>query len=201
MGDDTLVSEDTSGLYDLVEAHVRSLANRLSLPHSIQEIELEVAALNDLIHAFKHKDELLEKLLDAATTEGNRRQIRETLEAMRMKVTNDGAELERLHARSHQLLERSILLIAKAQRQINKEAHKYSGYSLELCGLCKGLGGSTGKPCRPCKSRGTVLVNQLARKCSRCGGSGEAGLAGKAGPANELCIVCHGSGWSMASYD
>src|SRR5215216_4441203 len=199
MNDESPVSEDTIGLDDLVEAHVRSLANKLSLPHTLQEIEAEVAALNDLIHSFKHKDELLEKLLDAATAEGERGRIRQTLKAMHMKVTADGAELKRTHDKSHQLLERSIFLVAKAQRQINKEAHKHSGYSLELCGLCKGLGGSTGRLCRSCKGRGTVLVNQPARKCTRCGGSGKASLAGKADPANDLCIVCGGSGWRTAA--
>src|SRR5215216_1857217 len=187
MNDESPVSEDTIGLDDLVEAHVRSLANKLSLPHTLQEIEAEVVALNDLIHAFKHKDELLEKLLDSATTEGERGQIQQTLKAMRMKVTNNGAELERLHDKSHQLLERSIYLIAKAQRQINKEAHKHSGYAIELCGLCKGLGGSTDNPCRPCKGRGTVLVHQPAHKCETCGGKGKATSANAVGHAGELC--------------
>jgi rubrerythrin len=193
MDDAPSVSEDASSLDDLVESHVRRLANKLSLPHTPQEIEAEVTALNDLIHSFKHKDELLEKLLDSTATAHQRRQIRETLKAMYVMETYNGEELEQLHAKSHQLLERSIYLIAKAQRQINKEAHKYSGYSLELCGLCKGLGGSTNKPCRPCKGSGTVLVNQPARKCPQCGV--------EAGHANELCIICRGSGWMMTAND
>src|SRR5215212_3445935 len=173
MGNDARVSEDINSLDDLVETHVRSLANKLSLPHTLQEIETEVTALNDLIHAFKHKDELLEKLLDSATTEGEGDRIRQTLKAMHIRVAVNQEELERLHDKSHQLLERSVYLIAKAQRQINKEAHRHSGYALELCGLCKGLGGSTDKLCQPCKGRGTVLVHQPAYKCYRCGGKGK----------------------------
>lgn len=193
MNDPADVSEAISGLDDLIEAHIRSLANKLSLPHTLKEIEAEVTALNDLVHAFKYKDELLEKLLDSATIEDNRRKIRETLKAVGMDLTNNRRELERLHDKSRQLLERSVYLIAKAQRQINKEAHKYSGYSLELCGLCKGLGGATNKPCQPCKGRGTVLVGQPARKCPQCGV--------KEGSANELCTTCRGSGWRMTASD
>jgi hypothetical protein len=193
------VSEVTDGLAELVETRVRSLANKLSLPHTLQEIEAEVVALNDLIHAFKHKDELLEKLLDGATAEGERGQIRQTLEAMNMKVTANGEELERLHDKSHQLLERSIYLIAKAQRQINKEAHKHSGYALELCRLCKGIGGSTHNPCRPCKGRGTVLVHQPAHKCQSCYGKGKASSAKAVSHAEQLCVFCRGTGWVMTA--
>jgi ABC-type transporter Mla subunit MlaD len=160
MDDATRVSQDTSSLDELVETHIRSLANKLSLPHTLQEIEAEVAMLNDLIHAFKHKDELLEKLLDASTAQSTRSQIRESLEALNIKVAKDGTDLALLHAKSHQLLERSIYLITKAQHQINQEAHKYSGYALEACGHCKGPNNHWDTSCPICKGRGTVLVRQ-----------------------------------------
>lgn len=191
--DDASVPGDAGGFDDLVETHIRSLAEKLYLHHPLQEIEAEVTALNNLVHAFKHKDELLEKLLEGNATGRERRRIQETLKAMYTMVTDDAEELERLHATSHQLLERAIYLIGRAQLQINEQAHKNSGYSLELCGLCKGLGGSANKPCRPCKGRGTVLVVQPARKCPRC----DVG----AGLANELCVVCRGSGWVMPASD
>jgi hypothetical protein len=160
MDDATRVSQATRSLDELVETYIRSLADKLSLPHTLQEIEAEVAVLNDLIHAFKHKDELLEKLLDASTAQSTRIQIRESLEALNIEVAKDGADLALQHAKSHQLLERSIYLITKAQQQINQEAHKYTGYALQACGYCKGLNNRWDTSCPICKGRGTVLVKQ-----------------------------------------
>ena len=45
MYDAARVSEDINSIDDLVEIHVRSLANKLSLPHTLQEIEAEVTVL------------------------------------------------------------------------------------------------------------------------------------------------------------
>jgi hypothetical protein len=150
----------TQSLDDLIENHLKSLFDKLSRPHSLDDIESELATLNDLIYTFKRKDELLEKLIDSTTPEENRCQIRKTLEANRIKVAKNQFELEQLHAKSHQLLERSLLLIMKAQWQIQKEAHKSSGYKLETCDYCEGTGHCVSGRCPLCKGIGTILRPQ-----------------------------------------
>jgi hypothetical protein len=193
------VSDISNGLAELLEAQIRALSGKLSRAYTIEEIEAELSALNDVVYTFKRRDELLEKLLDSATPEDKREQIRETLMAERMRVAENKADLERVHAKSHQLLERSILLLVKAQRQIDKTAHKHSGYALELCGLCKGLGGAGDVPCLACKGKGSVLVHQPALKCPRCAGNGKSSATDRAVYSSERCIVCLGSGWVMTS--
>ena len=152
--------EEHHGLDELIESHLKALFDKLSSPHTLVDIELELATLNDLIYSFKRKDELLEKLIDSNTPEDKRRQIRETLEANRIKVVENALELEQLHAKSHQLLERSMLLIMKAQWQIQKEAHKSSGYKLETCDYCEGMGRVVSGRCPLCKGTGTILKQQ-----------------------------------------
>ncbi|HKP87788.1 MAG TPA: hypothetical protein VJZ26_16930 [Blastocatellia bacterium] len=149
---------DMDGLDELIDSHVRNLANKLSRSHTIEEIEGELTTLNDLIYSYKRKDELLEKLLDETTSGEKRKQILQSLKAQRMRVAEDKIGLEQLHAKSHQLLERSILLVAKAQQLIDREAHKHMGYVLQTCGLCKGSRSNAGKPCPACKGAGTTLV-------------------------------------------
>jgi len=152
--------EQTHSVDELIEDHLKALFNKLSTPHTLDDIEGELATLNDLIYSFKRKDELLEKLIDSNTPEDKRRQIRETLEANRIKVAKDQLELEQLHAKSHQLLERSMLLIMKAQWQIQKEAYKSSGYKLETCDYCEGTGRVVNGRCSLCNGTGTVLKPQ-----------------------------------------
>ena len=89
-------------------------------PRAVGELEAELAALNELIQSYKLRDEMLERLLDGSTPEGDRRQIEESLRAMRVKVAANRVGLERLHAKSHQLMERSTLLSRQAQEQINR---------------------------------------------------------------------------------
>jgi hypothetical protein len=152
--------QEISSLDELIEAYVRELSNTLSRSHTLQELEAVLEELSGLIHSFKHRHELVAKLLDSSTTKRSRSQILQTLDAMRIKVDKNGEELALLHAKSQQLLERSELLIAKAQRQIDKEAHKHSGYAVEACGLCAGVGKRLNAPCPACKGRGSVLVQQ-----------------------------------------
>jgi hypothetical protein len=152
--------ECASSLDELVETHLQALLNRLAKPHTLHELQVDLASLNGLIDSFRRRDELLEKLIDSATPEQKRRQILETLRANRMKVEDDGSALEQLHAKSHQLLERSRLLIMKAQRLIQKEAHNNSGYRLETCNNCKGTGRNPNARCLSCKGTGTVLKQQ-----------------------------------------
>ena len=145
-------------LDELIEHHLQALINKLASPHSLREIGTDLATLNGLIYSFKLRDELLEKLIDNTTPEEKRRQIRETLKANRIKVAENILELEQLHAKTHQLLERSMLLIMKAQWQIQKEAHNDSGYKLETCDKCEGTGCNVcGGRCPSCAGAGTIL--------------------------------------------
>src|SRR5262245_26421656 len=186
----------SNGLEELLESHISKLAEKLSRPFTLDEIEADLASLNDLVYTFKRRDELLEKLLDSATTEYTQEQIREALKAQRMRVAENRAETERIHRRSQQLLQRSTQLILRAQRDINSKAHKHAGYVLEPCGLCNGLGGSTENPCAPCNGKGSVLVHQPSLKCPRCKGTGKP-RANDELTYSTRCIVCRGSGWVM----
>src|SRR6266849_252296 len=119
----------SEGFEELLETHVRNLSEKLYSPHTIEDIGAELATLNDLVYSYKRRDELLEKLLDATTAEDKRRQIRAMLQAQHIRVAENRAELERVHGRSHELLERSTSLISRAQQQINERAHRYAGYA------------------------------------------------------------------------
>ena len=189
----------SEGLDELLEAHVRNLSEKFSRPYAIEEVEEELSALNDLVYTYKRRDELLEKLLDTSTAEEKRKQIRAALQAQRVKVAENRAELQRVHARSHELLQRSALLVIKVQSQISKLAHKYTGYAVEPCGLCKGLGGGREEPCVACNGKGSVLVHQPAIKCPRCGGHGDGTPATKHSLmySSNVCVVCRGTGWAL----
>ena len=88
------------------------------------------------------------------------------------------------------------MLIAKAQRQMNKEAHRGSGYALAECGLCKGLGSGVEDSCLSCKGKGVVLVHLPAIKCPRCSGNGKTAFKDKAILYSALCVNCNGAGWA-----
>jgi hypothetical protein len=152
--------EESYSLSGLIEDHLQALFDKLARPHTLDEIQADLASLNGLIESFKRKDELLEKLIDSTTPEEKRRQIRETLKANHMKVEEQGLKLDQLHAKTHQLLERSMLLIMKAQWQIQKEAHKMSGYELVACPNCEGTGRVVSGRCLSCKGTGTSLLKK-----------------------------------------
>lgn len=114
------VEDDTHSLDELIGAHLQALFAKLARPHTVEVIEADLATLNDLIQSYKLRDEMLERLLDSATPEENRRQIIETLQALHVRVAANQSEIERLHAISHQLMERSTLLIRQAQEQISR---------------------------------------------------------------------------------
>lgn len=152
--------EDLSSLDEIIENHLQVLLEKVAKPHIINDIEDDLANLNDLIYSFKRKDELLEKLIDKTTPEQKRLQIIATLEANRIKIAENRLELEQLHAKSHQLLERSMLLIMKVQWQIQKEARNNSGYKLETCVNCEGAGHNDKGRCPVCKSTGNLLKHQ-----------------------------------------
>src|SRR4030095_12891731 len=144
----------------------------------------------------------LERLLDTSTPQAHRQQIRETLTAQRMQVAENRAEMERVLARSHALLDRSARLIAKIQRQIDKNSHKHTDYALEMCGFCNGLGRASERACQVCHGKRTVPVYQPGVKCPRCKGDGKATIYGSFDPeslsSSELCEVCRGSGWARS---
>ena len=196
MADSPQTSQVSSGLDQLLETHIQNLSEILSRTHTLEEIELELATLNDLVYTYKRRDELLEKLLDYGTAEVKRQEILEALRAQRMRVSSNRETLARIHAKSHKLLERSARLVIKAQSMVNERAHLHAGYALEPCGLCHGVGGTTDEPCQPCRGKGSVLVHQPSINCPRCKGDGKAPSTDQFNYLG-LCIVCRGVGWVM----
>jgi hypothetical protein len=197
MQKNTQTVELSEGLDELLETHVQNLSEKLSRPYAIEEIEEDLSALNDLVYTYKRRDELLEKLLDGTTAAEKRKQILEALQAQHIRVADNQVELERVHARSHELLQKSTLLVVKAQSQISRLAHKHTGYALEFCGLCKGLGGSREEPCVACNGKGSVLVHEPAIKCPRCGGDGKPTTKRSLIYSSDVCVVCRGTGWVL----
>jgi hypothetical protein len=78
MASEPLQLEGAHSLGELVESHLQVLFDKLARPHTLDDIEADLATLNDLIYSYKRKDELLEKLIDSATPEENRRHTRYT---------------------------------------------------------------------------------------------------------------------------
>ncbi|HKA21072.1 MAG TPA: hypothetical protein VKN18_22515 [Blastocatellia bacterium] len=198
MSDGSNVDDLSQSLEELIGDHLSRLTEKLQDGASIAELADEVGRLNDLLISYKLRDELLERLLDNATSEARRNQILETLDAQRMKVARNQAEVERIHSRSHDILNKSAQVIATIQRQINKNAHKHSGYELEMCGFCEGFGRASEKTCPVCRGRRTVLVYQPATKCQRCNGVGKATIDPVSLSSSALCIACRGTGWSRS---
>ena len=117
------------------------------------------------------------------------------LRAQHVKFADRQEESKRIHLRSQEVLKRSYQLVGLIRRQIDREAHRNSGYLLEVCGFCDGVGGTAKERCPARKGNGTVLVHQPALKCPRCNGSGK--------PEkmrlyfSDVCTVCRGSGWVL----
>lgn len=114
------VEDDTRSLDELIEAHLQALLDKLARPCTAEVIGAEVATLNDLLQSYKLMNEMLERLIDSATPEENRRHIIETLQALHVRVANNQSEIKRLHAKSRQLMERSTLLIRQAQEEMSR---------------------------------------------------------------------------------
>src|SRR5262245_36549494 len=100
----------SEGLEELLETHISRLTEKLSRPYTLDEIEAELSALNDVVYTFKLRDELLEKLFDEATAE-KLENARETLLARRIRMAKLRAAAGRIKARSHEILERSAQLV------------------------------------------------------------------------------------------
>ena len=78
------VDDRSSSIEVLIEEHLSRLREKLGPQYSLAELAAEVQSLNDLLLAYKLRDELLEQILDIETPKRRREQIRETLEAQRM---------------------------------------------------------------------------------------------------------------------
>ena len=183
--------QDSIGLDEIVESRLRKLITRIA-ECSALDIEPELKSLAQLIDDYNRKDELLETLLDSATTEGHRKQLKETLEV----VTRNRVELEILRRKSHKLLESSIQQYLESSRRLYR-IRNGPEYSPELCGYCKGFGRSNLIECPACKGKRLVVVHQPAMICPRCKGNGNASSADRVATVSALCMVCRGKGWAF----
>lgn len=170
----------------------------LGRPHTIDELGAEIAVLAEIIHSFNRLDRMIERLLDDKLSRDKRGEIQATLVAQHVKVAANLEEVARLHEKSRKIIERSSAVLVKAQRQVNREAHNYSGYALEACGFCQSLNNQSSQPCPACKGERFVLVRQPAVKCPRCGGNGKTSSRDRAIRYSALCVTCNGTGWEMA---
>ena len=194
MSNSPRLDDASTSLEELVEKHLRRLTKKIKSDAAVEEIASEVASFNDLLVSYQLRDELLEQLIDNRTPDYRRRQIVATLKAQHLKVALNQAELVRLHAASHELLQRSTQLIVGAQRVIDQESSQDTRYALEPCGFCSGTGGTSTTPCAACHGKRSVLVRQPPIKCPRCKGDGK--------PDREFfslnkCVVCRGYGWVL----
>ena len=189
-------TKEPAPFVDLLEARLREITAQLR-NSSIDELSAELSELLELLNSYKRNDELLECLLYAPTHALQREQIREVLKE-RIALTNR-QELERLYARSHELIGRSARLLARIDRQIYARKHRGSGFAPEMCGYCKGTGGTFSRVCPVCTGRRTVLVRQPSLVCPRCKGEGTVNSNERSRIAASFCVLCHGTGWTFIS--
>lgn len=186
----------TDALIELIEQHLKSLSEKLQRPHDLQELQVEVTELSDLLTSFRHRAEILTKLLDGATPQKEQENISAVLRAMRDKSLENREAAAEVLARSNELIKKSAALITEAQEMISRRSHLFAGYTAKACGLCKGI--ESGARCAACKGKGSVLVREPATKCSRCEGNGRTKTADEAIHYSSLCVECSGTGWLMA---
>jgi hypothetical protein len=189
---------DSTAFSDLLESHLRDLTATLS-DSSIDDLEAEVRDLVEILNSYRRNDELLEGLLDPRTRADQREQLQEALRAQHILIARNREEVERSHAKSHQLLERSASLLARIDRQIYLRTHAGAGHAPEICGFCKGLGGTYSRTCPACNGKRTVLVHQPPRGCTRCKGRGKPEPHDRSQFFSDFCIICRGTGWALMS--
>jgi hypothetical protein len=197
MGNSPRPVECADSLDALVEKYTHNLFEVLSRSHTLTEMMGEVKALSELIDSYRQRDEMLEKLLDDGGSQEQRSQILRTLQAQDLSVGKNKEELTQLYEHSHNLIERSVSLLARAQLEINRSAHQHTGYALEICGYCKGIVRANGS-CPGCKGQGSVLARQPARPCPKCDGEGRPSPKDRTEHYRAVCLICRGSGWIMA---
>src|SRR5215210_34996 len=107
--------KESSGLDELIIAHLHSLATILIKPHSLDEIEPDVIALNEVIQLFKNASDLVEKLSDASATEEQRRRLRRDL-GRQMRLINSHKKGMALQInKSHELIKKAAALSTKEE--------------------------------------------------------------------------------------
>jgi hypothetical protein len=190
-----------SDLTEILETRVRILLSHILDQYPVDRLEAELASLIELITDFGNRDALLEKLSGITTTGPEARSLVDQLPERDRLVAQHQSELKRLYDNSHQVVQQSALLLARAQRLVDQSRNPNSSYALEICGHCSGIGGSQKAPCLACKGRRTILVLQPAVKCSLCEGNGKTGPSDAAIQPHSLCVPCNGSGWAFALAD
>ena len=197
---DTKTRGESTGFDELLEGRLTELLAKVGNA-DLEDLEEELASLHSLIDLYKHIDELLENLFTPGVDQETRPERLSSLRDQRIRVLENRAEAERLHAKSHSILEHSAQILAEIDRRIFEKTNKGSAYAPELCGLCRGIGRRSSAPCVACKGKRTVLVYQPALKCPRCGGSGQADEHDRINFGLSLCLICHGTGWVMVGGD
>jgi len=190
-------ASDSLAFDELLESRLRQLLTSID-SISLEDVAAEVTSLGQLIKIYQRNDELLEGLLDPATSSDKRSQIREKLTSQRLRVRQNKAQFERLHAKSHELLARSVRLLAMVDRQVYRKTNIDSSYAPEICGYCEGQGDDRSGACPACNGKRTVLVYQPPLVCPRCNGVGKANPAEQILYSSTVCIVCRGKGWALA---
>jgi hypothetical protein len=124
--------ENTSGSFEesisvegLIDRHLHNLYGKLSRLRTGDEIEPDLKRLTELLGSLKRADQKLERLLDGH--EVAREQALQDLKALGLEVTDDRAQLQQLHARVHQMSERTALLISMAQQTLSEKGRAATG--------------------------------------------------------------------------
>ena len=186
----------STGFDELLESRLFELLERMrSTP--IAEVEEELNSLSKVVNEYRLNDELLENFLSHTTPQYKSQLIQETLRRQATKVKKSAAELQRLHEKSHSILEHSAQLLAKIDRQLYELTHKNSDYAPEICANCGGIGSVNCKMCISCNGRRTILVHQPSIKCPRCVGTGRSGIRDRLDFSQYLCVICRGRGWVL----
>jgi CRP-like cAMP-binding protein len=102
-----------SGLEELIIAHLHSLATILIRPHSLEEIEPDVAALNEIVRLFKNASKLVEKLDDTTATEEQRRRFRRDLGRQMRLINSHKKEMALQINKSQELIKKAVALSTK----------------------------------------------------------------------------------------
>ena len=191
------VYEALTSLEDPLEVHLCILESKLSGQLTPEEIEAEIIPILGSVDDMSQLDGLLEKLLDPTTTIAKLQEVADRLPDSTRRVTENRGDLKRLHSISHQLIERSVLLLTKAQRLIDRSKNKTSKFALEICGFCDGFGLIEDSACPACKGERIILVYQPGIKCPRCKGTGKPDASEPSVRCYALCTVCCGSGWAL----
>jgi hypothetical protein len=192
---ETPLCEIPNGLAELIDERIRNLLDRLQGAFSVKEVQAELRELDLLLGSFKRNDEQLEKLLTDKDARHERSAMIAEMRNHRRAIVENREVLERLHAKSHNLMLESARLIADCKSRVDKLVRTHGDYAAEMCAHCKGLGGTSEAPCPACMGEGTVLVHQPPLKCPRCNGEGKGSHHAIALFQSDLCLVCHGSGW------